>query len=39
MKPLLTNSTPNLMDTLPPCCLPLAKILTTEEQMTSVSLI
>ncbi|XP_050398402.1 sodium/hydrogen exchanger 7 isoform X4 [Patella vulgata] len=34
MKPLLTNSRPTLMETLPQCCLPLAKLLTTEEQMS-----
>ncbi|XP_076095958.1 sodium/hydrogen exchanger 9-like isoform X8 [Mytilus galloprovincialis] len=35
MKPLLTNSTPNLMETLHPCCMPLSRLLTTEEQMTN----
>ncbi|XP_046381601.1 sodium/hydrogen exchanger 9-like isoform X3 [Haliotis rufescens] len=34
MKPFLTNCRPTLMETLPKCCLPLAKLLTTEEQMT-----
>ncbi|ESO98871.1 hypothetical protein LOTGIDRAFT_81744, partial [Lottia gigantea] len=31
MKPFLTNSRPTLIETLPKCCLPLAKFLTTEE--------
>ncbi|XP_071160417.1 sodium/hydrogen exchanger 9-like isoform X18 [Mytilus edulis] len=35
MKPLLTNSTPNLMETLHPCCMPLSRLLTTEEQMSN----
>lgn len=35
MKPFLTHSTPTLMETLPHCCLPLSRILTTEEQMAS----
>ncbi|XP_067668746.1 sodium/hydrogen exchanger 9-like isoform X6 [Haliotis asinina] len=34
MKPFLTNCRPTLIETLPKCCLPLAKLLTTEEQMT-----
>ncbi|KAK7483865.1 hypothetical protein BaRGS_00024882 [Batillaria attramentaria] len=34
MKPLLTNCRPTLIDTLPKCCLPFAKLFTTEEQMT-----
>ncbi|XP_041355244.1 sodium/hydrogen exchanger 9-like isoform X6 [Gigantopelta aegis] len=34
MKPLLTNSRPSLLDTLPKCCFPLAKIFTTEEQLS-----
>ncbi|XP_045199665.2 sodium/hydrogen exchanger 9-like isoform X4 [Mercenaria mercenaria] len=33
LKPLLTNSRPNLMETCPGCCLPLAKMLTTQEQL------
>lgn len=33
LKPLLTNSRPNLMETCPGCCAPLAKMLTTTEQM------
>ncbi|XP_054154317.1 sodium/hydrogen exchanger 6-like [Oppia nitens] len=35
MKPLLTHSRPSLMDTMPDCCLPLARILTTTQQMTA----
>lgn len=34
MKPLLTNSRPTLFETLPACCTPLARILTTTEQLT-----
>lgn len=33
MKPLLTHSRPTLIDTLPECCLPIAKVLTTTEQL------
>lgn len=33
MKPLLTNTRPTLIDTLPECCLPVARILTTNEQL------
>lgn len=32
MKPFLTNATPALIDTMPACCLPVAKCLTTKEQ-------
>jgi len=34
-KPLLTNHQPSLMDTLPSCCLPLGRLLTTEAQMSN----
>ncbi|XP_020289197.1 sodium/hydrogen exchanger 7 isoform X5 [Pseudomyrmex gracilis] len=34
MKPLLTHSRPTLLETLPVCCNPLARILTTTQQMT-----
>lgn len=34
-KPLLTNHQPSLIDTLPSCCLPLARLLTTEAQMSN----
>ncbi|XP_016904692.1 sodium/hydrogen exchanger 6 isoform X11 [Apis cerana] len=34
MKPLLTHSRPTLLETLPVCCTPLARILTTTQQMT-----
>nr|XP_022288094.1 sodium/hydrogen exchanger 9-like isoform X12 [Crassostrea virginica] len=33
LKPFLTHSRPTLMETLPACCMPLAKLLTTEEQL------
>jgi hypothetical protein len=36
LKPFLTHSRPTLMETLPACCLPLAKLLTTEEQLAEV---
>lgn len=36
MKPLLTHSRPTLLETLPVCCNPIARILTTTEQMTQV---
>ncbi|XP_069678166.1 sodium/hydrogen exchanger 9 isoform X3 [Periplaneta americana] len=34
MKPFLTHARPTLLETLPVCCNPLARILTTTEQMT-----
>ncbi|XP_030748629.1 sodium/hydrogen exchanger 7 isoform X4 [Sitophilus oryzae] len=34
MKPLLTHSKPTLLETLPVCCNPLARLLTTTEQLT-----
>ncbi|XP_063858787.1 sodium/hydrogen exchanger 6-like isoform X2 [Scylla paramamosain] len=34
MKPFLTNSRPTLLDTTPLCCAPLARLLTTTEQLT-----
>lgn len=34
MKPLLTNSRPTLFETLPAFCTPIARILTTTEQLT-----
>lgn len=37
MKPLLTHSRPTLLETLPVCCNPLARLLTTTEQMTQVT--
>lgn len=37
MKPLLTNSRPTLIETLPECCLPFARILTTTEQLNDES--
>lgn len=37
MKPLLTNSRPTLIDTLPDCCLPIARVLTTTEQLNDDS--
>ena len=33
MKPLLTHSNPTLMETMPHCCLPLARALTSTEQL------
>ncbi|XP_044740864.1 sodium/hydrogen exchanger 6 isoform X2 [Chrysoperla carnea] len=34
MKPFLTHSRPTLLETLPVCCNPIARLLTTTEQMT-----
>ncbi|XP_008214681.1 sodium/hydrogen exchanger 7 isoform X9 [Nasonia vitripennis] len=34
MKPLLTHSRPTLLETLPVCCTPIARLLTTTQQMT-----
>jgi hypothetical protein len=36
MKPFLTHAHPTLLETLPVCCNPIARILTTTEQMTQV---
>ena len=33
MKPFLTHSNPTLMETLPSCCLPLSRLLTSTEQL------
>jgi len=33
MKPLLTHASPTLMETLPACCYPLARVLTSQEQL------
>lgn len=38
MKPLLTHSRPTLLETLPVCCTPLARILTTVQQLSQVKL-
>ncbi|KAK9504910.1 hypothetical protein O3M35_009080 [Rhynocoris fuscipes] len=34
MKPLLTHARPTLLETLPVCCNPIARVLTTTQQMT-----
>lgn len=36
MKPLLTHSRPTLLETLPNFCNPIARLLTTTEQLTQV---
>jgi hypothetical protein len=36
MKPFLTHARPTLLDTLPVCCNPIARLLTTTEQLTQV---
>lgn len=33
MKPFLTHSNPTLMETLPSCCLPISRLLTSTEQL------
>ena len=33
MKPMLTTAQPTLIETLPPLCLPLASLLTSEAQL------
>ena len=33
LKPALTSATPSLVDTMPQCCLPLARLLTNSEQV------
>ncbi|PAA84609.1 hypothetical protein BOX15_Mlig030381g2 [Macrostomum lignano] len=37
LKPLLTHARPLLTETCPRCCLPLAQLLTTDEQLTQAS--
>ena len=34
LKPLLTHSNPTLMETLPGCCLPVARFFTSAEQLS-----
>lgn len=36
VKPLLTHARPPLTETLPKCCMPLARLLTTDQQLTTV---
>ena len=38
MKPFLTNATPNLIDTMPHFCMPIARCLTTNEQIGLVDI-
>ena len=35
MKPFLTHSSPSLMETLPDCCLPISRMLTSPEQLAN----
>ena len=37
LTPALTSRSPSLMDTMPQCCLPLARLLTTSDQVPSRS--
>ncbi|GAB6027994.1 solute carrier 9, sub A, variant 3 [Chamberlinius hualienensis] len=37
MKPLLTHCRPTLLETLPVCCTPLARLLTTSQQLSQPS--
>ena len=36
MKPLLTHARPSLMETMPTCCLPVARFLTSAQQMMNL---
>lgn len=36
MKPLLTHARPSLMETMPRCCLPVARLLTSAQQMEAL---
>ena len=38
LKPLLTDSSPTLMETMPRICQPLARLLTTQRQLENVNL-
>lgn len=38
MKPFLTDSRPTLLETLPVCCNPIARLLTTTTQLTQVDI-
>ncbi len=35
MKPFLTHSSPSLMETLPECCMPISRMLTSQEQLAN----